>query len=72
MNSMAAKAVAGGALALIGLFVVKFMLGMIAAAFGLMMFLLLKVVPVLLGIAFVVWLFKKWQRSNRDTTVTSA
>ncbi|MGQ0815038.1 MAG: hypothetical protein ACT4O1_11300 [Gemmatimonadota bacterium] len=64
MNSMVAKVATGGALALIGLVVVKFVLGLVIGAVGLTMFLLFKVLPILLIAAVVIWLIKKATRSG--------
>ena len=58
MTAMA-KVATTGVLALIGLMVVKFVLGMLGVALGFAMFLLFKVVPLALVIALVIWLFKK-------------
>lgn len=64
MTSMAARVATGGALALIGLVVVKLVLALIVGAVGITMFLLFKVLPVLLIAAVVIWLIKKATRSN--------
>lgn len=64
MHSMAARVATGGALALIGLVVVKFVLGLVVGAIGLTMFLLFKVLPLLLIAAVVIWLLKKATRSG--------
>ena len=65
MTPMAAKAVTGGALALIGLVVVKFVLALVVGAVGLTMFLLFKVLPIFLIALLVIWLIKKATRSGR-------
>jgi hypothetical protein len=65
MTPMAAKAVTGGALALIGLVVVKFVLALVVGAVGLTMFLLFKVFPIFLIAMLVIWLIKKATRSGR-------
>jgi hypothetical protein len=65
MTSMAARVATGGALALIGLVVVKFVLGLVIGAVGLTMFLLFKVLPILLVAMLVIWLFRKATRSSR-------
>ena len=65
MTSMAARVATGGALALIGLVVVKFVLALVVGAIGLTLFLLFKVLPVLLIAALVIWLIKKATRSGR-------
>jgi predicted permease len=53
-----------GALALIGLFVVKLVFGMLGIVLGLTAFLLFKVLPIVLIVAFVIWIFKKVTRSG--------
>ena len=67
MNAVA-KVAAGGVLAVIGLVVVKFMLGLFVGLLGLAMFVLLKVVPIVLIILVAVWLFRKVTRQNNVTT----
>ena len=62
MTPMAAKAVTGGALALIGLVVVKFVLALVVGAVGLTMFLLFKVLPIFLIAMLVIWLIRKATR----------
>lgn len=64
MTSMAARVATGGALALIGLVVVKFVLALVVGAIGLTMFLLFKVLPIVLIACLVIWLFKKATRSG--------
>ena len=59
-----ARVATTGALALIGLFVVKLVFGMLGIVLGLTAFLLFKVVPIVLIVAFVIWLFKKVTRSG--------
>jgi hypothetical protein len=58
------KVATTGALALIGLFVVKLVFGMLGIVLGLTAFLLFKVVPIVLIVAVVIWLFKKVTRSG--------
>ena len=53
-----------GALALIGLVVVKFVFGLLGIALGLTFFLLFKVLPIVLIIAAVVWLLRKVTRAG--------
>lgn len=65
MNSMAVRVATGGALALIGLVVVKLVLGLIVGAVGIAMFLMFKVLPIVLIAAVVIWLIKKATRSGR-------
>ena len=63
MNAVA-KVATGGALALIGLVVVKFVLALILGAFGLAMFVLVKVVPIVLIASLAIWLIRKAMRSG--------
>ena len=63
MNAVT-KVATTGALALIGLFVVKLVFGMLGIVLGLTAFLLFKVVPIVLIVAVVIWLFKKATRSG--------
>lgn len=63
-SSMAVRVATGGALALIGLVVVKFVLGLIGVAIGFTLFLLFKVLPIVLIVALVVWLIRKATRSG--------
>ena len=65
MTSMAARVATGGALALIGLVVVKFVLALVIGAVGITMFLLFKVLPILLIAMVVIWLIRKATRSGR-------
>jgi hypothetical protein len=65
MNSMAARVATGGALALIGLVVVKFVLALVIGAVGVTLFLLFKVLPILLIAMVVIWLIRKATRSGR-------
>jgi hypothetical protein len=65
MTSMAARVATGGALALIGLVVVKFVLALVIGAVGVTLFLLFKVLPILLIAAVVIWLIRKATRSGR-------
>lgn len=53
-----------GALALIGLFVVKLVFGLLGIALGLTFFLLFKVLPIVLIVALVIWLIKKATRAG--------
>jgi archaellum biogenesis protein FlaJ (TadC family) len=71
MSSFGAKVVATGALALLGLFVLKFVLGFFGAIFAIMMFVLLKVVPIVLIAMVVIWLFRKLTRKDRTVTTTT-
>lgn len=65
MTSMAARVATGGALALIGLVVVKFVLALVVGAVGFTLFLLFKVLPIILIVALVIWLIKKATRSGQ-------
>ena len=67
MTPMAAKAVTGGALALIGLVVVKFVLALVVGAVGLTLFLLFKVLPIFLIAMLVIWLIRKATRPRGHT-----
>lgn len=64
MTSMVAKVATGGALALVGLVVVRFVLGLILGGIALTMFLLFKVLPIVLIAALVIWLIRKATRSS--------
>ncbi len=64
MTSMAARVATGGALALVGLVVVKFVLALVVGAIGITMFVLFKVLPLLLIAAVVIWLIRKATRSG--------
>lgn len=59
-----AKVATTGALALIGLFVVKLVFGLLGIALGVTFFLLFKVLPVVLIVALVVWLVRKATRAG--------
>jgi hypothetical protein len=66
--SFAAKAVGGGILALLGLALVRFMLGMFGAVLAFVMFFLVKIVPLILIGMIVVWLFRKLNHNKREST----
>jgi len=51
-------------LALLGLVVLKFIIGMFVAVTGIFMFFLVKVVPILLIGMIVMWLWKKFTRNE--------
>jgi hypothetical protein len=53
-----------GVLAVIGLFVVKLVFGMLGIALGLTFFLLFKVLPIVLIVGFVIWLVKRVTRTG--------
>jgi hypothetical protein len=63
MNGVA-RVATGGALALVGLVVVKFVLALILGTFGIAMFLLFKVLPIILIVSLAIWLVKKAMRSG--------
>jgi hypothetical protein len=63
MNAVA-KVATTGALALVGLFAVKLVFGLLGIALGVTFFLLFKVLPVVLIVAFVVWLLRKATRAG--------
>lgn len=63
-SSMAVRVATGGALALIGLVVVKFVLGMLGVAIGFTMFVLFKVLPLVLIAGIVIWLVRKATHSG--------
>lgn len=65
MTATAVKVATGGALALIGLVVVKFVLALVVGAVGLTLFLLFKVLPIFLIAMLVIWLVRKATRSGR-------
>ena len=60
MSAMGAKLVTGGILAVLGLVLLKFILGI----FGVALFVLVKVVPLVIIGMIVVWLFRRLTRSN--------
>ena len=66
--SFAAKAVAGGLMAILGVMLIKFLLGLFGAALAFMMFFFVKVVPLILLGLVVVWLFRKFTRNNKETS----
>ncbi len=68
---MGAKVVSGGILALLGLVVLKFIIGVFVAVTGLFVFFLVKVVPILLIAMVVIWLFRKLFRKDRTVTTAS-
>ena len=66
MTSMAVRVATGGALALIGLVALKFVMGMVGIAIGFTLFLLFKVLPIVLIAVLVIWLVKKATRSSNS------
>jgi hypothetical protein len=63
MNAVG-KVATTGALAVIGLFAVKLVFGLLGIALGLTLFLLFKVLPIVLIAAFVIWLVRKATRAG--------
>jgi hypothetical protein len=63
---MAVRVATGGALALIGLVALKFVMGMVGIAIGFTLFLLFKVLPIVLIAVLVIWLIKKATRSSNS------
>ena len=64
MMGAVGKVATTGVLAVIGLFTLKFVFGLLGIALGLTMFLLFKVLPIVLVICLVVWLFRKATRAG--------
>jgi len=69
--NMAAKVAAGSILALIGLMVVKMILGLIGVVTGLLFFVLFRVLPIVLLVWFGIWLMRKIFGTNSGTTTTT-
>ena len=65
--SIAAKAVTGGILAILGLALAKFMLGIFGAVMAFVMFFLVKIVPLVLIGMVVVWVFRKFTQKKEST-----
>jgi archaellum biogenesis protein FlaJ (TadC family) len=68
---MSAKVVSGGILAVLGLVVLKFIIGVTVAITGIFVFFLVRVVPILLIGMVVIWLFRKLFRKDRTVTAAS-
>jgi hypothetical protein len=68
MGSFGARLVVGGALAVLGLIVLKFIIGLLGAIMGLFMFVLTTVVPIVLVGLVVVWIFRKLSRKQQSVT----
>ena len=66
MSTQVAKVAAGGLLAVLGLVVLKFIIGIFVGVTALFMIFITKIVPILLVGLVVVWLWKKLTR--RDST----
>ena len=64
MSSTVARVATGGVVAVLGLFMLKFILGLFAAVTGLFMFFLVKVVPVVLIILIMLWVVKRLTRHD--------
>ena len=71
MGSFGTRLVAGGVLAVLGLIVLKFIIGLVGAIFGIFMFVLTTVVPIVLIGMVVVWLFRKLTKKDRTVTTTT-
>ena len=69
MRSMGSRLVVGGALAVLGLIVLKFIIGLVGAVLGFFMFILTTVLPIVLIGMVVVWIFRKLTR--KEPTVTT-
>jgi hypothetical protein len=63
MNAVG-KVATTGVLAVIGLFVVKLVFGLLGVALGVTFFLLFKVLPIVLIVVFVIWLLRKATRAG--------
>jgi len=63
MNAVG-KVATTGVLAVVGLFTLKLVFGLLGIALGVTFFLLFKVLPILLIIAVVVWLIRKATRAG--------
>lgn len=68
MGSFGTKLVAGGVLAVLGYMVLKFIIGLFGAIFGIFMFVLTTVVPIVLIGMVVVWLFRKLTKKEQSVT----
>ena len=67
MSTQVAKVAAGGLLAVLGLVVLKFIIGIFVGVTALFMIFITKIVPILLVGLVVVWLWKKLTRTNSTT-----
>jgi hypothetical protein len=64
MSAQVAKVATGGLLAVLGLVVLKFIIGIFVGVTALFMIFITKVVPILLVGLVVVWLWKKMTRKE--------
>ena len=64
MSTQVAKVAAGGLLAVLGLVVLKFIIGIFVGVTALFMIFITKIVPILLVGLVVVWLWKKMTRKD--------
>jgi hypothetical protein len=67
MSTQVAKVATGGLLAVLGLVVLKFIIGIFVGVTALFMIFITKVVPILLVGLVVVWLWKKLTRKEGAT-----
>jgi hypothetical protein len=67
MSTQVAKVAAGGLLAVLGLVVLKFIIGIFVGVTALFMIFITKIVPILLVGLVVVWLWKKLTRKEGAT-----
>jgi hypothetical protein len=67
MSTQVAKVAAGGLLAVLGLVVLKFIIGIFVGVTALFMIFITKIVPILLVGLVVVWLWKKLTRTDSTT-----
>ena len=67
MSTQVAKVAAGGLLAVLGLVVLKFIIGIFVGVTALFMIFITKVVPILLVGLVVLWLWKKMTRKEGAT-----
>jgi hypothetical protein len=68
MSTQVAKVAAGGVLALLGLVVLKFIIGIFVGVTALFMIFITKIVPILLVGMIVIWLWKKFTRRDSATS----
>ena len=67
MSTQVAKVATGGLLAVLGLVVLKFIIGIFVGVTALFMIFITKVVPILLVGLVVIWLWKKMTRKEGAT-----
>jgi len=68
MSTQVAKVAAGGVLALLGLVVLKFIIGIFVGVTALFMIFITKIVPILLVGMIVIWVWKKFTRRDSATS----